>query len=139
MVTVDYAQLAPNRHVSVVGQANGNNGGQFAITVAGYAPISTPKGKPSTGMSRMRVTVEAKDVRILDDALAWTPMTVNGKRISQDLVSSVADTDRVTWRGSVVIPNGSAPTRMTIEEFELIGGDERLAFSDSIPLSGLVT
>lgn len=139
VVTADYAQLAPNRHVTVVGSANGNNGGQFAVTVAGYAPITTHKGKRSTGASRMRVTVEAKDVRILDDDLAWSPMTVNGRRVSQDLASSVTDTDRVTWSGSVVVPSGSSPTRLTFEEFELIDGSERLAFSDSIPLAGLVT
>ena len=139
VVTVDYAQLAPNRHVTVVGSSYGNNGGQFAVTVAGYAPITTHKGKASTGASRMRLTVESKDDRILDDALAWKPMTVNGRRLSQDLASSVADTDRVTWSGSVVIPSGASQTRMTIEEFELIDGSERLAFTDSIPVAGLVT
>ena len=68
VVIVDYAQLAPNRFVTMTGSGNA----QRSVTVSGRAAVGTAHN-PTTP-SVMQVTVEARDTRIDDDALAWSPV-----------------------------------------------------------------
>jgi hypothetical protein len=134
VVTVDYAQVAPNRHLSVTG----NQTAGYTVTVAGYAPTHEVSGK-STGASRVRVTLETEDTRITDTSLAWRPVMTNDGPISIRLTSSVADTDKLTYTGTIHVVPTSGPGRLTIEEFELFTKNgqtvERLVFSDSIPVA----
>jgi hypothetical protein len=50
--------------------------------------------------------------------------------------------DEVTWRASVLLPAGNTkPLRFTFEEYERINktGEGRLAWTDSIPLTHVVS
>jgi hypothetical protein len=136
VVVVDYAQLAPNRHVTVTSSTFGSNG-TYTVTVAGYAPVTTDS--PAASASRMRVTVEVRDEQIPDDNLAWKPLLINGSSpISTRLKSSVSNVDVVTWTGSIVVPgNTRQAARLTIEEFELLNGSPRLAFCESVQVTHL--
>jgi hypothetical protein len=55
--------------------------------------------------------------------------------VSTRLVTSIADTDKVTWTGILHLVPTDGPGRLTIEEFELYDGAERLVFTDSIPIA----
>jgi hypothetical protein len=131
VVTVDYAQLAPNRHLTLTG----NDTAGYTVTVAGYAPTHVVSGK-TTGASRMRVTLEEQDTRIADTNLAWRPVVGStGLIVSTNLTTSITDTDKVTWTGTIRVQPTGGPARLTIEEFELYDGAERLVFTDSIPIA----
>jgi hypothetical protein len=132
VVTVDYAQIAPNRHLTVTG----NDTEGYAVTVVGYAPTQTVLDKVS-GASRIRVTLESEDIRVTDTNLAWKPVIgSNGRPVSIVLSSSVTDTDKVTWTGRIAVRPTGGPGRLTIEEFEVFGSaGERLVFTDSIAVA----
>ncbi len=130
---VDYAQLAPNRSVTLTGRTTRS----IQCTVTGRAPVaSAASGAPS----RMRVIIEQRHSRIADDALAWSPATgPSGFSNTLELTPTVAGSDLVTWKGTVLFPTGNtAPLRLTFEEFERIKGGAgvgRLAFTATMPLS----
>jgi hypothetical protein len=136
VVLADYAQLAPNRHVTVTG-----TGTHRTVTVAGRAPIGTANsGIPS----RMALIVEEQDIRLTDDAIAWSP--ASGPRSFKSRIAMEAThsdkSDEVTWRASVLLPAGNTkPLRFTFEEYERINktGEGRLAWTDSIPLTHVVS
>jgi hypothetical protein len=130
VVVVDYAQLAPNRSVTMTGSGTAPR----AVTVTGRAAVGTAHN-PTTP-SVMQVSVEARDTRIDDDALAWVP--VAGQPVVK-LATSVNNGDEVIWSGSVPLPSGAAnrQLRLTFEEYERVSGGTqlgRLVFTESIPL-----
>jgi hypothetical protein len=130
VVTVDYAQLAPNRHVTLTGNVTSG----YHVTVAGYAPVGEIGGSTNS-TNIIRITVEAQDTRIADPALTWKPYIRNQVIQSTDLVSSVADTDKVTWTGGFNPGHTASPVRLAIEEFEVYQHlYERLVWTDTIPI-----
>ncbi len=129
MVVADYAQLAPNRSVTMTG-----TGSTRTVTVAGRAPVRTDAADEP---SKMLVTIEQRDTRIADDDLAWTPTSAN----AVELRASVSDSDFVTWTGSIKIPSSTKPLRLAFEEFERIAGNNgkgRLIFTETMPLTTVV-
>ena len=68
IVLTDWAQLAPDRSVTVTQTGVQGRRVLFSVTVAGRAATATAA---SAGPSLMTVTVEQMDTRITDDALAW--------------------------------------------------------------------
>jgi hypothetical protein len=139
---VDFAQLAPNRHLTVSG-----SGSTRTVTVSGRAPIATSQ---SNLPSRLYAIVEQKDVRITDDSLAWSRAVdiVDGAgppipAVHELTASHAAGNDLVTWTGSIPLPHtGTKPIRLTIEEHERIAGgagDGRLVYTDSLPLGRATT
>jgi hypothetical protein len=137
VVLADYAQLAPNRHVTVTGSSDTSR----TVTVVGRAPIGTAN---SSLESRMVLIVEEQDIRILDDAIAWSPASGTGdfkSRIAMEATHS-GKSDEVSWRASVLLPKGNTkPLRFTFEEYERINktGEGRLAWTESIPINHIVS
>jgi hypothetical protein len=130
VVTVDYAQLAPNRHVTMTGNITTG----YTVTVAGYAPVGEI-AQTTKSTNIIRITVEQQDTRITDPALTWKPLIRNEVVESTDLVSSVSHTDKVTWTGGFNPGTTASPVRLAIEEFEVYEHlYERLVWTDTIPI-----
>jgi hypothetical protein len=137
VVLADYAQLAPNRHVTVTGTGNSR-----AVTVVGRAPIGTDAHQSLE--SRMVLIVEEQDPRITDDAIAWSPAAFPSRfknRIAMT-ASHSGKSDEVTWRASVLLPaNYPKSLRFTFEEYERINptGEGRLAYTEAVPITHVVS
>lgn len=133
VVLADYAQLAPDRAVTVTG-----SGSTRTVTVAGYGPTATDGDRHP---SRMVVLIEQRDARITDDALAWQPATGSiGFTNPVELSASTSGNDHITWHGTIRLPRGGTARqqlRLTFEEYERIpggAGGGRLVFTESLPL-----
>ena len=135
VVLVDYAQLAPDRHLTVTG-----SGLKRAVAITGRAARATSS---DTRASKMLLLIEEKDARVTDDALGWN--LASGPTGFQDTVTMTASaasskSDFVTWTAEVQLPDGnSKPLRLTFEEYERIDGGTgdsagmgRLAWTESI-------
>jgi hypothetical protein len=136
VVVADYAQLAPNRSVTMTG-----SGSKRTLTVVGRAPVRT---NSSDEPSAMRVLIEKRDGRILDDDLAWSVLhNSDGTLNETELTASVSDSDLVTWTGKITVPaNNGRDLRLTFEEFERMPGAlgfGRLVFTETLPLVTVVT
>jgi hypothetical protein len=138
VVQVDYAQLAPDRHVTLTG-----TGSTRTVTITGRSPRATSS---STHANRIVALIEEKDTRIPDDELAWNPATgptgfKNSVTMTATAVSST--TDFVTWTATVQLPAGNTKQlRLAFEEYERIDGGlgkGRLAYTETIPLTQLPT
>ncbi|MGO9657180.1 MAG: hypothetical protein ACLP7F_02285, partial [Acidimicrobiales bacterium] len=133
IVLTDWAQLAPDRSVTVTQTGVQGRRVLFSVTVAGRAATATAA---SAGPSLMTVTVEQMDTRITDDALAWGPVPYLPVF---DLAPTVHSGDDVTWSGTVflLIDEDAAPKRFTFQEYERIGtgsGGQRLVFTETFVL-----
>jgi hypothetical protein len=132
IVQVDYAQLAPNRHLSVTGSGNNRK-----VVVTGRSPRATADHSLP---NKIVILIEQKDVRIPDDALAWDPAT--GPRGFKNRVTMTASTsgtgDFVTWDAAITLPAGNTkPLRLAFEEYERIDGGRgggRLTYTETIAL-----
>jgi hypothetical protein len=140
VVLADFAQLAPDRSVTVLG----TNASSRTVTVVGRAPVATVS---SSVPSDIQVTVEQRNPRILDEELAWsTAAGPPGFRATTVLTPTISDGDLVTWTGSVAIPSSNLhPLRLMFEEFERLQGDDhspqgapqfRLAYTETVPVIG---
>jgi hypothetical protein len=141
VVQVDYAQLAPNRHLTVTTA----RGGKRIVTITGRSPRATWQKSSANNHVRQAVNkivilIEQKDVRILDDELAWDP--ADGPAGFQNTITMTAATsgtsDEVTWKATVQLPTGnSKPLRLAFEEYEHIEGGlggGRLTYTETIPV-----
>lgn len=138
IVQVDYAQLAPDRHVTVTG-----TGGTRTVTVVGRSPRATWQ-QAGTHLHSVPNTIivllEEKDTRIPDDELAWNPRNFprSTKNTHKMTASTSGKSDLVTWQATVSIPTGrTGPLRLAFEEYEQIEGSQgggRLAYTETINL-----
>ncbi|MDT4923513.1 MAG: hypothetical protein QOG01_1226 [Pseudonocardiales bacterium] len=134
--TVDFAQLAPNRSVTVASAAAD---GSRKVTVTGRAPIAT---RATAKPSQMFAIVEQKDSRVTDDTLAWSRAQAGPSlpffNPVFELTASTSDADHVTWTGRVRMPQANLRSfRVTFEEHERISGGTghgRLVWTDHLPL-----
>ncbi|MDT4920577.1 MAG: hypothetical protein QOI15_1479, partial [Pseudonocardiales bacterium] len=133
VVQVDYAQLAPNRHVTVSG-----SGSTRKVVVTGRAPRATWK---HTATNKIVILIEQKDIRIPDDELAWDPATGSQPGFDNTITmtaSTSGSSDFVTWNAAVNLPTGNTkPLRLAFEEYERIDGGlggGRLAYTETILL-----
>jgi len=113
MTRADFAQLAPDRSVTVVTRAVG----VFDIVVSGTTHESPTDPNLSTGHSGtdMRVTVQARIPGTTDDA-GWMPAAA-----PVVIPEPSATGGGVLWKGEIRLPVGGAagPFRVLIEELEL--------------------
>jgi hypothetical protein len=136
----DFAQLTPDRSVTVVERAVG----VFAVAVSGATHASPSDPNLSTGRSgtEMRVTVQSRIPGTMDD-IGWLPAPEPA--VIPEPVANRAD---VLWKGQIRLPVG-APAghfRVLVEEIELhsrldVGADgahvstvARVVFADSFEL-----
>ncbi|MBI2708530.1 MAG: hypothetical protein HYX34_02385 [Actinobacteria bacterium] len=112
VVLADFAQLAPDRAVSVTG-----TGPTRVVTVTGrtYTAVDV-----SSSPSLMRLTVERKDPTVGDPDLGWTPLLIRRQPSQITVAPSLSDGNFGTWTGSLTISIGpSRPQqRIVIEELE---------------------
>jgi hypothetical protein len=148
VVQVDYAQLAPNRHLTL----SGSIGDQTrTVTIAGRSPRATWKKSTQdnhihTATNKIIAIIEQRDTRIPDDELAWVPATGGTgftNTITLTATATSSTTDFVTWTGTIHLPAGNThQLRLAIEEYERIEGGVgkgRLAWTETIPLTQLPT
>ena len=142
VVTVDYAQLAPDRHLTV----STVRGGGRAITITGRSPRATWQASSVNqhvhqAVNKIVVILEAKDPSVKDDNLAWGPVTDHlGQPIAVTMDAATSGTsDEVTWTKTIQLPtnpNGLS-RRFAFEEYERIEGGTgggRLAYTETIPI-----
>jgi hypothetical protein len=139
VVLVDYAQLAPDRHLTVTGSDL-----KRAVTITGRAARAT---SADSRANKIVLIIEEKDTRITDDALAWVPAsgpTGFNNTVTMTASATSSKTDFVTWTTEITLPAGNRkPLRLTFEEYErigggIVGGDTgygRLAWTEAITLS----
>ena len=95
VVTVDYAQIAADRHVTMTGDIRSG----FRVTVAGYAPIGEIANS-TNAREHHWIPPSSRTTRYSGyPNLTWKPLVRNGWSSRPILVSSLADTDKVTWTG----------------------------------------
>lgn len=121
----DFAQLAPNRWVSLAHVSDVD----VRVTVAGHSYLATAGSSVSRG--KVVVTVERRDPKIPGD-LGW----VSAGEFPFGSGSAMAD-GRTVWMGAVALParRGTEPMRIVVREYERFSNDstgERLAFTDVI-------
>jgi hypothetical protein len=131
VVLVDYAQLAPDRHVTIVGDRLTRQ-----ATITGRAARATSS---STKSNKIVLLVEERDTRVPDDELGWIPAqgVLNTYVMGATARSS---SDFVTWTQEVALPNNTNAIRLTFEEYERIAdgdGAGRLAWTESIVVRSL--
>jgi hypothetical protein len=131
VVLADFAQVTPQRTVSVTG-----SGSSRTVQVTGRAySANSSANEPS----RMQVVVERTRPGVDDPNLKWQQVG-----LPTALGRSVASGNLVTWSGSVSIPSASGPKRLVVEEMEvhktgtevLLGSPNgrRIVFTDIIEL-----
>ncbi|MGA5760695.1 hypothetical protein [Nonomuraea bangladeshensis] len=120
-VLADFAQLAPDRAVSLVKGVDG----RYALTVSGVAPIHAELG---TG-NRIRVTAQERLPGTIGD-VGWLPAS-GQVTVTPDPAAPAAP---MLWSGTVTAPEGPMPNRfrLLIEEMEThralsAGGEEFLS------------
>ncbi len=124
VMLAQFAQLNPNRTLTVTGAATAT---QLTVTVSGgrgYAP-ATGFAKPA----RVEALVQTKHPALTGD-LAWT--TVGAP------IPLPAGVGAATWTGTVTLPGprGSQPFRLVVKEYEVpaLGTEHRLVYADAVPL-----
>jgi hypothetical protein len=124
VMLAQFAQLNPNRTLTVTGAPTAT---QLTVTVAGgraYAPVAT-----FTKPARVEALVQTKNPALSGD-LAWTT-------VGQPVVLTAGATP-ATWSGAVTLPGprGSQPFRLVVKEFEVpsLGTESRLVYADAVPL-----
>ena len=139
VVLADFAQLSPNRSVTVSSEVFGF---VKSVKVVGRAP--KPGGTTAGSSSDTNVVkafLEEQDSRLADpehEDLSWS-------KVGSDVTLRAArtDTNEWTWTGELLVPPTNAKVRITIHEYELLKADNsrhtgltdstRLVFSESIP------
>ncbi|MGH9186886.1 MAG: hypothetical protein ACRD0U_13880, partial [Acidimicrobiales bacterium] len=136
VVLADFAQLTPDRFLSVTSSPSGDLFRRVTLSGRGYTETVGPFTKPA----RVVVRVEERDARIADEALAWGP--AGGFNPPTTLLSSVSDGNLITWTGEVRLPSQSSKElRLLVEEFEefeddaVEGFQERVVYGDTFPLT----
>jgi hypothetical protein len=130
VVVVDYAQLAPDRHLTVTG-----SGLKRVATITGRAPRATTS---STQTNRIVLLIEERDTRVPDDELGWVPATGPtgfNHTVTMTATASSSTSDLLSWTAEVQLPAGNTKAlRLTFEEYERVAGSTghgRLVWTDS--------
>ena len=147
VVLADFAQLTPDRSVSIVfdpsdsATLNVSLSGVFpqpAVLVHNI-PISSSSSPPSElpqAPNSIVVTVEEQMAGTQDPYLGWSPST----NAASTATLSKTGASPETWSGSVTLPaaRGSQPMRLVIKEYENYpaegGIGQRLAFMEAVQL-----
>lgn len=133
IVQVDFAQIAPNRTLSVASVPGST---ALSISLAGitYAASSAVFNAQT---SSVEVSLETQPNGSSDDA-GWTPVAS-----SQQVLKLTQNPPNANWQGQVNLPaaRGSQQFRLVIKEFERVMGDansdipiRRLVYADAIKL-----
>ena len=113
VVLADFAQIAPNRNLSVVH----NSASQLTLTLTGVSYSASSAGR---GTSEVEISLETQQAGVSDD-LGWTPVPN-----SVHLLRAQASPPNTIWQGQINLPAtiGSQPHRLVIREFERFMSDE---------------
>jgi len=137
-VLADFVQTAQGRSFTVVRVPN--DPPLLIVTAVGisYGSTRNADGTTRAGPSTMRVQVEQRSHKLAGD-LGWEAV---GEPVS--LSPSPSDGPETIWTGRVLLPPGSWPKRLVVEEVEKLSADgtfgptntlERLVYTDVVPVS----
>ena len=136
VVVTDFAQLAPDRYVTVTPGQRVDETFTYNITVTGRVATATSASKAP---NLIDVTVEQQNTLITDDALAWSPIA--GWPVFP-LDAVIAHTDDATWTGTARVPvTATVPLRLTFQEYEVLSTGEgtqtaqRLVYTETFDLT----
>ena len=127
VVLTDFAQVAPDRHVSVSPVPGEPNKWSVTVTGRGYTGVQA-----AAGPARMRVIVEQARPGVEDVDLRWQEIGT-----PTDLTPSIGSGNLVTWTGTVPVQGGAVAKRVVVEEVELHRtGLEPVVLGSPTPIHG---
>jgi hypothetical protein len=120
VVVADFAQLTPNRSVTVAGTATP---GQYQVTVVGTsytaARDATSSGGQLSGPALFSAWVEQRSSDYLGD-FGW--QVVAGSRVD-NITGTVQAGGDTMWTTTLTVPNRTWPFRVVLEEYEQLSQD----------------
>lgn len=142
VVLADFAQLTPDRSVSITRDVSVNPP-KFKVTVSG---IGYQKITNLAGTNRFEVSWEERSVGVSAAAedLAWAPVPGGAPLgLTPQAPAPISVNGSYQWTGTVTQPPSNNPLRLVIKEFEIYNGavsapQRRLVFADAIQVTGSI-
>ncbi len=132
IVRVDFAQIAPNRTLSLAPVPGSS---AINVTLTGFTYFASPPASIAQ-TSTVEISLEFQSSGHSDDA-GWVPV---GN--TQQPLKLIQNPPHAVWQGQLSVPSGgdNQQYRLIIKEFELIVGDlssepvRRLVYADAVNL-----